>query len=83
MFQQRIDRHLVALRHVEHAVGPARLLEQFGDAQRRAGVDRAGLQDEADAGGDDQVGQFVLVPVEQFEKPEHHAGTTASRHGRR
>jgi hypothetical protein len=42
--QQRVHGLLVALHHVEHAVGQTRLLEQVGDHQAGAGVDGAGLE---------------------------------------
>jgi hypothetical protein len=42
--EQRVDRHLVALHDVEHAVGQAGLLEQLGHEQRRRRVALAGLE---------------------------------------
>ena len=52
--QQRVHGFLVALHHVENAVGQASLLQQVGDEQARAGIDRAGLEHEAVAGRDGQ-----------------------------
>ena len=51
VFDQCINRFFVALHHVEHAVGQARLLEQVGHEQTGAGVERAGLQDKAVTAG--------------------------------
>jgi hypothetical protein len=42
--QERVHRVFVALHHVEHACGQARLLEQLGHQQAGAGVQRAGLE---------------------------------------
>ena len=44
--QQRVHRLLVALHHIEHAVGQPRLFEQVSHEQGRRWVDRAGLEDE-------------------------------------
>jgi hypothetical protein len=49
--EQRIHRHLVALHHVEHAIGQAGLLEQLGHEQRGRGVDGAGLEHKGVAAG--------------------------------
>jgi hypothetical protein len=51
VLEQRIDRGLVALHHVEHAIGQARFLQQLGHAQRRGRVGRAGLEHEGVARG--------------------------------
>ncbi|MDT4820639.1 hypothetical protein FQZ97_537850 [compost metagenome] len=50
MFEQRVDRLLGALHHVEHAIGESGLLEQLSDEQAGAGIDRAGLEHEGIAG---------------------------------
>ena len=50
--QQRVDRLLVAVHHVEHPVGQAGLGPQLGDQQRRARVAFAGLEHERVAAGD-------------------------------
>ncbi len=52
MLEQRVDRLLVALHDIEHAVGQAGLLQQPGHQQARAGIERARLEDEGVAGGD-------------------------------
>jgi hypothetical protein len=52
VLEQRVDRDLVALHHVEHAVGQAGFLQQLGHAQRGARVGRAGLEHEGVARGD-------------------------------
>jgi hypothetical protein len=46
VFEDRVDRDLVAVYHVEHAVGNPGVLEQFGENQRRAGVLLGWLQEE-------------------------------------
>ena len=46
MREQRVDRLLVAVDHVEHAVGQAGFLEQRGEDQRRRRIALRGLQDE-------------------------------------
>ena len=50
--QQRVDRLLVAVDHVEDAGGHAGLRQQLGDEERRGGVALGGLQDEAVAAGE-------------------------------
>src|SRR5690554_1924098 len=52
MFEQGIDHDLVALHHVEHAVGQSGLLEQLRHEYRNAGIALAGLQYESIAGSD-------------------------------
>ncbi|KIT81852.1 hypothetical protein QT19_00070, partial [Staphylococcus aureus] len=52
VFQQRVDRFLVALHHVEHALGQAGFTQQLGHEQRGARIGGAGLEDEGIAGGD-------------------------------
>jgi hypothetical protein len=50
--EDRVDRHLVALDHVKHAVGKAGLLVEVRQAQGEGGVLFRGLQDETIAAGD-------------------------------
>ena len=52
VLQQRVDRLLVAVHHVEHAVGQAGLGPQLRGQHRRARVALAGLEHERVAGGD-------------------------------
>jgi hypothetical protein len=44
VLEQRVNRHLVALHHVEHAIGQAGLLQQIGDQQRGRRVGRGRLE---------------------------------------
>ncbi len=52
MFQQRIDRRLVAVDDVEDAVRQARLVQQFREAHRRRRIALGGLQHEGVAAGE-------------------------------
>ena len=52
MLQDPVDRRLVPVDDVEHAVGQARLLPQLGDHHRRRGILLRGLEDEGVAGRD-------------------------------
>ncbi len=52
MPEQRVDGFLVAVHHVEHALGQARLRPQPGQHQRCRGILLRGLEDERVAAGD-------------------------------
>ena len=52
MVEDGVDRLLVAVHDVQHAVGEARLLEKLEDQHRRGGIALRGLQDEGVAAGD-------------------------------
>ena len=52
MVEDGVDRLLVAVHHLQHAVGQAGLLHQFGQHQRHRGVALGGLEDEGVAAGD-------------------------------
>src|SRR5690554_4521696 len=68
MHQDGVYGFLVALHHVEYAVGQAGLFEQIGQHQRGGRVDGAGFQNEAVAGGDGQG-----------EHPQRHHGREVER----
>ncbi|MNM57858.1 hypothetical protein D3C81_690760 [compost metagenome] len=53
-FDQCVHRFLVAVHHVQHALGQARLVQQLGDQQGGARVALGRLEDEAVAAGDGQ-----------------------------
>src|SRR2546426_2297735 len=69
MLEQGIDRHLVALYHVEDAGGEARLLEKPCHEQRRRRVALAWFQHESVAAGDGERGHPA----------RHHAGEVERR----
>ena len=52
MVEDRIHHPLIAVDHVEHAVGQPGFLEQFGQHQRGGRIALTGLENEAVAGGD-------------------------------
>ena len=83
MVEQRIDRHLVALDHVEHAVRQARLLEQARMQQRGRRIAFRGLEHEGIAAGDGDREHPHRHHHREVERRDagHHAQRLAHRPG--
>ena len=81
MMQQGVDRHLVAVQHLEDAGRQARLGEQLGQQHRRGGILLRRLQDEGIAAGHGHGAHAARDHDREVERRDarHHAQRLADR----